>query len=159
MTKITIVLMGVGILISGAVAMILIKKISPVSWGLYGKVNAPNGVAINGYDTVAYHKAGKPIPGSDKFVAVHDGVTWQFSSAENKAEFVRSPAKYTPAYGGFCGFAASKGFTAKTDPSAWRIEKSQLYLFNDEGMRDKWISELENDVIGRGMENWAKRKL
>ncbi|MDP6952813.1 MAG: YHS domain-containing (seleno)protein [Alphaproteobacteria bacterium] len=60
------------------------------------------GNAIEGYDAVAYHLEGKPVEGSDAFEHDWEGATWRFASAENRDLFAADPAKYAPAYGGYC---------------------------------------------------------
>jgi YHS domain-containing protein len=149
---------GLAVVISLSVVVASVKRISPVSWGWYGQIQAPSGIAIDGYDPVAYQSHGEASPGNVKYSAAWRGATWHFSSDENRALFENNPDQYVPQFGGFCSFAASKGFTAKTDPTVWRIEGGRLYLFNDAGMRDNWVSELGDDVIGRGKHAWAQRE-
>ncbi len=62
-----------------------------------------NGVALQGYDPVAYFTDGKPVKGSPQFTATYKGVTYQFASTEHKQLFEKSPAKHEAQFGGFCG--------------------------------------------------------
>jgi hypothetical protein len=87
----------------------------------------------------------------------YGGSHWCFASLANKAAFEKEPAKYVPQFGGFCSFAASTGFTAKTDPELWKIEGGKLYLFNSADFRDKWASQLGQGIIAKAEANWAKR--
>ena len=66
-----------------------------------------NGVALEGYNPVAYFTDGKPDKGSPHVTASYKGATYQFASAGEKQLFEKSPAKYEPQFGGFCGYAAS----------------------------------------------------
>lgn len=59
------------------------------------------GVAIKGYDTVAYFTDGKPVQGSAEFEHEWEGARWQFSSREHLELFRASPEKYAPQYGGY----------------------------------------------------------
>lgn len=86
------------------------------------------------------------------------GAEWLFSSAENRALFEAEPERYAPEFGGFCAYASSKGFTTSVDPTAFRVEGGKLYLFNDASMRDKWIAELPEGVIGKATERWKVRQ-
>ena len=62
-----------------------------------GKVNAgANGLAISGYDPVAYFTEDAAVPGKGEFTAAHEGATYRFSSAANRDRFLADPAKYTP---------------------------------------------------------------
>jgi YHS domain-containing protein len=142
---------------SVVVVVAFAKRISPLSWGWYGQVYAPSGLAIGGYDPVSYHRVGAVTPGDAKYSSEWNGARWLFATDEDRALFESNPERYAPQFGGFCSFAASKGFTAKTDPAVWRIEGGRLYLFNDAGMRDNWVSELGEGVIERGKHAWAAR--
>src|SRR5258708_37120233 len=66
-----------------------------------------DGVAVQGYDTVAYFSNAKAVKGSAKFQSEYEGAKYYFVSAEHKMLFDANPAKYAPAYGGYCGYAAS----------------------------------------------------
>jgi len=152
------IVMLVLVIVVGAIAAFAgAKRISPVSWGWFGQVNAPDGTAIEGYDPVAYHRSGRASRGDASHAVDWHGAKWLFASEENKALFEASPEKFAPEFGGFCAYAASKGFTAKIEPDAWRIEQGRLYLFNDRSVRDAWVAELSQDVIGRGEKAWATR--
>ncbi len=75
-----------------------------------------DGVATGGCDSVAFHSDAKPTPGSPPFTAQYQGVTWQFASAAHRDLFAADPAKYAPAYGGWCSAGASKGKKVPTKP-------------------------------------------
>lgn len=87
-------------------------------------------IGIKGYDPVAYFKAGKAVKGNERFSADHGGVSWYFSSAENRDAFRAQPAKYAPQYGGFCSWGvAEKGRLFDVDPeNGWTIHEGKLYL-------------------------------
>lgn len=59
------------------------------------------GVAIKGYDTVAYHTEGKAVKGNKKFAHKWNESKWYFSSAENRELFAADPERYAPQYGGY----------------------------------------------------------
>ena len=86
------------------------------------------GVAVKGYDPVAYFVEGKPVKGSGKFEHKWMGAKWHFSSAENRDSFAKNPEKYAPQYGGYCAYAVSQGAIADIDPTAWKIVNGKLYL-------------------------------
>ena len=110
-------------------------------------------VAASGYDTVAYFVEGQPVEGSDDFTADYDGATWRFASAANRAAFLDDPERFAPQYGGYCAWAVSRGYTASTDPEAWKIVDDKLYLNYSKSVQAKW----EQDVPGnieKGDSNW-----
>ena len=101
--------------------------------------------AVQGYDVVSYQTGKRPIRGNGNFVAVHDGATYQFSSADNQKAFEKDPEKYVPAYGGYCAFGTSVGKKFIGDPEVWRIVDGKLYLNLDTSIQSEWLQ----DVPGR----------
>ena len=98
-------------------------------------------VAIRGYDPVAYFRDGGPRPGKPEFSVVVRGATWRFASAEHKALFEADPARYLPAYGGFCAYGTSRGYLVKIEPEAWSIVDGKLYLNYNRDVRKTWLSD------------------
>lgn len=101
--------------------------------------------AVQGYDVVSYQTGKRPVRGNGNFVSTHEGATYQFSSKANLEMFERNPAKYVPAYGGYCAFGTSVGKKFIGDPEVWRIVDGQLYLNLDTGIQALWLE----DVPGR----------
>jgi len=83
-------------------ALILVATVSALYALSLPKININSqGVAIEGYDTVAYFTMGKPVMGNEKFSYQIHGATWLFSSAEHLNLFKTAPEKYMPQYGGY----------------------------------------------------------
>jgi YHS domain-containing protein len=59
------------------------------------------GVAIKGYDTVAYHFEGRAVKGKSEFSHEWNDAKWYFSSAHNMALFATDPERFAPQYGGY----------------------------------------------------------
>ncbi|MDH3582343.1 MAG: hypothetical protein OEM91_17190 [Hyphomicrobiales bacterium] len=117
-------------------------------------VNASSaGVAIEGYDPVAYFKAGKPVRGLSEFTATHAGATWHFASAANRDAFSANPQAFAPQFGGYCAWAVSQGYTAKIDPQAWKIVAGKLYLNYSKGVQRRWAKDIPGN-IANGDANW-----
>ena len=110
-------------------------------------------VAIRGYDPVAYFRDGGPRQGKPEFAAQHDGATWWFASAEDKALFEADPEKYMPAFGGFCAYGTSRGYLVKIEPEAWSIVDGRLYLNYDLSVRDTWLKDPKG-YIAKADANW-----
>lgn len=87
-----------------------------------------SGVAIRGYDPVAYFTDKKAVKGNAQLQSNVGGVIYYFASAENKAAFDADAAKYQPQFGGFCAWAVSRGYTAPIDPNAFQIVNGRLLL-------------------------------
>ena len=111
-------------------------------------------VVVSGYDVVAYHTMGKPAMGNPEYSASYQGGTWQFSSKEHLDLFVADPAKYAPAYGGWCAAGASKGKKVPTKPDLWAIVDGQLYLNSSPKAHDKLFLAKTDEVIRKGEANW-----
>ena len=109
------------------------------------------GVAIMGYDTVAYFTEGKAIKGSEQYSYNWLGTPWHFSSTKHRDLFMSEPVKYAPQFGGYCaGEVAFDGVTVNIDPDAWRIIDGKLYLgygkdfaADLEAHPDKWLPKAE----------------
>ena len=112
-----------------------------------------DGVAIKGYDPVAYFIDLKPVRGSRRFEYVWMGAKWHFSSSEHRDLFIKNPEKYAPKYGGYCAYAVSRGSTADIDPESWTIVTSKLYLNISKKIRDKWSKDIPGN-IQKADENW-----
>src|SRR5882724_12856875 len=111
------------------------------------------GVALEGYDPISYFMMSKPIKGDPKIEATYNGALYHFASQEHRETFEKSPSKYAPAYGGFCGYAASVGKVRPSNPLLWSIVGGQLILQHTKGAAELW----ENDVTGnktKADRNW-----
>ena len=111
------------------------------------------GVAIRGTDPVAYFTQKKPVKGKPEFAHKWGNTTWQFASAQNRDLFVKNPEKYAPQYGGFCAWAVSQGYTASTDPNAWKIDNGKLYLNYNSAVQWGWEKDVSGNVA-KGDKNW-----
>ncbi len=151
------ILIGVGVIVLLVGAFMGVKKVSPVGWGWWGEYNTSAGVALKGYDAVAYFNSDQPTQGSGEYSHDWEGVTWRFSSSENRDLFVGNPEAYAPQFGGFCSFAVSKGFTADISPDAWHIADEKLYVFADQNVRDDWVAGLGEGSLEESTANWVTR--
>jgi YHS domain-containing protein len=111
------------------------------------------GVAILGYDAVAYFTDNKPAKGSPKFQSDHDGAKYYFASAEHKQLFDVDPAKYAPAYGGYCGYAASIDRLSPISPEWFQILDGRLVLQHNKKAYDKFNADL-NGNLAKANQYW-----
>jgi len=114
-----------------------------------------NGVAMGGYDPVAYFKEGQPRQGLDQWSYSWKEAQWFFSNEENLKVFQSDPEKYAPQYGGHCAFATSLGKSEKGKAELWSIVEGKLYL-NYNGLAH-FLWKILPGRISSGNENWAKR--
>ena len=125
------------------------RALEPVNRTLLG------GLALDGYDAVAYFTDAKPVEGKKEFSTEWNGATWRFASAEHRDEFVKTPEKYAPQYGGYCAWAVAHNYTADADPEAWSIVDGKLYLNYDKKIMAKWKEDVPGHVA-KGDANWPK---
>ncbi len=116
------------------------------------------GIAIEGYDPVAYFPegGGAPQAGDPSISTAYEGVTYNFTSVANRDRFLASPRHYEPAYGGWCAYAMAKGNKISVDPEAYLIQNDRLLLFYRTSLndtRDKW-AENPTDMIIDADINW-----
>jgi YHS domain-containing protein len=104
------------------------------------------GVALEGFDPVAYFEVGKPMKGSSAHTATHDGATYHFASKAHLDLFQADPAKYVPAYGGYCAYGMRYGHTSRVDPYAWRIVDGKLYLQLNHGTQAVWLTRVKENI-------------
>ena len=112
------------------------------------------GIAIKGFDAVAFHKTGKPVEGSSKYELKWKDAKWRFVSAEHRDVFEAAPDQYATQYGGYCAWAVSQGTTAGVDPkNAWRIVEGKLYLNYNTDIQKKWLKDIPGN-IKKADANW-----
>ncbi|MCL5779222.1 YHS domain protein [Limibaculum sp. FT325] len=137
-----------------ALALIITSSVhsmakEPVYQSLFG------GAAINGFDPVAYFKERRPVEGSSELTYDWNGATWRFANSTNRDRFAAHPEAFAPQYGGYCAWAVSQGYTASTDPEAWKIVDGKLYLNYSKSVQARWEEDLPEN-IAKGNANWPK---
>ena len=100
------------------------------------------GVALEGYDPISYFADGNPAKGDSKIEATYNGALYHFVSQAHREIFEKSPAKYAPAYGGYCGYAASIGKVRPADPLLWSIVDGQLIVQHTKGAAELWAKDV-----------------
>lgn len=148
------ILIGVGALLVVMFVSAKIKRVTPLPWG-HKEVNTPmfSNEAINGYDPVDYFTTGAATKGTESFTYEWKNATWYFSSEENINLFKAEPEKYAPQFGGYCAFAVGKGFTANSDPNAFKIIDGKLYLCADQDILKQWLDG-GDESLKESNENW-----
>ena len=111
------------------------------------------GVAIGGYDPVAYFTVGRAVEGDPAITVEHEGATYQFSSAEHRDLFVAGPDEYLPEYGGWCAYAMASGSFARINPEAWVIHDGRLFLNFSQRINRRFVGDVEG-FIERADTEW-----
>lgn len=112
-----------------------------------------DGLAIQGYDPVAYFTLGKAAKGDPKFTSVYRRATYHFANAEHKKLFDADPEKYEPQYGGYCGYAASINRLSPIEPDFFGIENGRLILQHNQTALDLFNKEKEENIV-KADNNW-----
>lgn len=118
-------------------------------------------LAIGGYDPVGYFPAGggRAMKGLDSIALDHRGAVYRFANEGNKAAFLADPAKYEPAYGGWCAWAMLDGAQVDVDPKSFIVKDGRLFLFYDGILGDtksKWLGGSHADQAGKADANWRR---
>jgi hypothetical protein len=120
------------------------------------KVNVDkSGLALQGHDPVAFFTDSKPVKGLPSIQGTHAGATYRFATEENLKTFTANPEKYVPAFGGYCAWAVSKGYTAKVEIDTWQIHEGRLVLNYDQGIKKKFNKDLTGNY-NNAVANWPK---
>lgn len=118
-----------------------------------------SGLAIEGYDPVAYFTQNKAIKGNKDFAYSYQNIVYYFASAQNRDAFKANPAKYEPQYGGWCAYAMGKeGSKVEVDPETFKIRNGKLFLFYHSWTNntlDKWNKD-ESNLNTRADASWSK---
>ena len=120
-----------------------------------GGTLAGPGLAAHGYDIVAFFTEAKASFGSDAHAVAHEGGTYRFASEANLNAFKVNPAKYEPAYGGFCAYGAALGKKFDGDPRYWKIVEGRLYLNLNGDIQAEWSKDIAGNIT-KANTNWSR---
>lgn len=134
---------------------------APAHAGVKGSTAAINldehGVALGGYDPIAYFESGKPTPGMAALSATYHGAHYLFATAAHRRTFLANPARYVPEFGGFCATGTAFGEKVDVDPQTGKVVAGRLYLNN--GPRALQIFDKDQaGIIGKARANWPTVK-
>ncbi len=116
-------------------------------------VDSRTGLAIAGFDPVAYFIDGEPRLGSRDYEAVWSGAVWRFANDGNRAAFVSDPEIYAPSFGGYCAGSAALGLAVRGDPLVWSVEAGRLLFFRSALDLSSWQAS-GPDRLARADANW-----
>ena len=127
--------------------LMMIPALSAAASGSHeGPFNTHNGVAIKGYDPVAYFTLAKATEGSPQYSTRWNGAEWRFASAEHRDRFIADPERYAPSYGGYCAWAAANNQVADINPNAWVISDGRLYLNYNNRLHRRFEADLAANI-------------
>jgi YHS domain-containing protein len=116
-------------------------------------VNPLSGLAISGFDPVAFFTDRKPREGDGAFELAYGGVVWRFCNEGNRAAFAQHPEVYMPRFGGYDPVALGRAVARPGLPTIWLIAGDRLYLFASPEDRDAFAREAEQ-ALGAAERGW-----
>ena len=121
--------------------------------------NLENKLALQGYDPVSYFKQNKATKGKKELAASHNGITYYFSSKENKEVFLKNAATFEPQFGGWCAYAmGANGEKVSINPETFKIIDGKLYLYYNAYFNNtlkSWNKD-EVNLKAKANSNWKK---
>ncbi len=111
------------------------------------------GMAIGGYDPVAYFTQSSPTRGYAEYEAEWRGSIWRFVNSGNRDAFVRNPGAYAPQFAGYDAHAVANGRSTPGHPSIWSIKDKKLYLFHSSVNRRLWLQDPAG-TTARAKQTW-----
>ncbi len=118
-------------------------------------VSSRDGVAISGFDPVAYFTDREPVAGSATYAVRWRGTVWHFTSAENARLFRSEPERFAPQYGGYSVYGMSRARAYRANPRVFDIIDGKLYLSRNSRVREIWQRNPKG-YIGSADSQWAR---
>jgi hypothetical protein len=116
-------------------------------------VDRHTGIALGGFDPVAYFVEADAVRGKGEFKHAFAGAVWRFRNAGNRAAFAADPEVYMPRFGGYDPVAVARGVGVPADPRLWLIVEGRLYLFYTPEARTAF-GESPKDLIEAAERSW-----
>jgi hypothetical protein len=106
-----------------------------------------SGLAIDGYDPVAFFTDGKSMPGRADFEFRYGGAVWRFRNVGNRDAFAARPDVYLPQFGGYDPLGVAHGVAVAGNPNVWLIAGERLFLFYDRARLDKFVADSSRWIV------------
>ena len=154
-------LLGIGLLSAGLAGLSLGASpawlVNPAEAATTERVvvNRLSGLAIEGFDPVAYFADGRPVAGLAAFEASEAGAVWRFRNEGNRASFIAHPDIYAPQFGGYDPIDLARGVTVAGNPRFWLVFEQRLYLFGREETRDAFAADARR-VLREAQARWPR---
>jgi hypothetical protein len=117
------------------------------------EINHQTGLAISGFDPVAYFTDKALKTGRQSLELTLDGAVWRFRNEGNRAAFAEHPDVYMPRFGGYDPVAIARGASVPGHPMFWTVTGERLYLFYSEDARAAFLAD-PGRIIDRATRKW-----
>lgn len=114
-----------------------------------------DGMAIKGYDVVAFHTEAKATKGLENFTYRWKDANWLFANQANLDMFKEDPEKFAPQYGGYCAYGTADGHKAPTETDTWTIRDKKLYFNYNKKVQEIWNKD-QAGYIKKADKNWVE---
>jgi hypothetical protein len=121
-------------------------------------IDRHSGLAISGFDPVAYFVEQTATLGQEAFEYPFAGAVWRFRNEGNRAAFVANPEVYMPRFGGYDPVGVARGVPVPGDPRLWLIVGERLYLFFTPAARDAFSQDAER-LLAAADRRWPQLQL
>jgi YHS domain-containing protein len=118
-------------------------------------VDRHTGLAIGGYDPIAFYTDGKPMTGKPDFEFRYGGAVWRFCNVGNREAFAARPDVYMPKFGGYDPVGVAHGVAVAGNPSVWSITGGRLFLFYDRERLAIFAADAER-ITGTAERKWPE---
>jgi hypothetical protein len=118
-------------------------------------VDRHTGLALYGFDPVAYFTDLEPLAGRPEYELSFAGAVWRFRNEGNRAAFIDRPDVYMPRFGGYDAFAVARGAAVPGNPRYWAIDHQRLYLFETPAARDAFAAD-PGEVLATAQAKWPE---
>lgn len=118
-------------------------------------INAETGLAISGFDPVAYLTRHRALQGRPDLELTANGAVWRFLNVGNRAAFAEHPEIYTPRFGGYDPVAIDRGVSVPGHPEIWAVEGERVYLFYDSKAKAEFLAN-PGRVIESALRRWPE---
>ena len=118
-------------------------------------VDRHTGLALYGFDPVAYFTDVKPMVGRPEFELSFAGAVWRFRNEGNRAAFVDRPDVYMPRFGGYDPLAVVRGVAVPGDPQLWLVAQQRLFLFQTRASREAFAA-APGRFLADAQEKWPE---
>jgi len=118
-------------------------------------VAGASGIAVDGYDPVAFFTDKKPMNGDPSISTTYKAAKYFFASKEHKAMFEADPDKYVPQFGGYCAYGVAVNALFPVDINTWQVRNGKLYLNLNPEILKLFNKDFEGHVV-KAEKNWPE---
>jgi YHS domain-containing protein len=136
---------GLALAITAPVSVAATTEMIVVDWH--------TGLAIGGYDPVAFFTDGKPTEGKADFELRYAGAVWRFCNIGNRDAFADRPDVYMPRFGGYDPISITRGVATAGNPNVWLIRDQRLFLFYDQHRLEKFVADPDH-LLAEAERKW-----